>query len=330
MKTMIVSGYGVRIGVEKGVLVVKDKNSVEKISIGDLDQVVIATSGVSISSKAIRVLLRHGVDIVFLDSRGLPAGRIWLPYLTKTTLTRRAQYEAYVNGFGLTIAKAMVWAKIMNQAGLLRRLARSTGDSELREESYRVESYLSRIEGVSGSLAEARGKLREIEACAARIYWSCLATILPGDIGFNGRDYESNDVFNISLNYLYAVAYTEAWRELVLAGLDPFAGYIHVDRSGKPSLVYDYIEMFRVSLVDYMLVKLYLNTTWRPRVDEGLLDREDRARLLKEFYLNLERKVKPRRKNQSMTLRQALRHYAYRLADSLRELQPYEGFVEKW
>ena len=330
MKTMIISGYGVKIGVEKGILVVKDKNSVEKISIGDLDQVIIATSGVSITSKAIRVLLRHGVDVVFLDSRGLPAGRLWLPYLTKTTLTRRAQYEAYVNGFGLTIAKAIVQAKLMNQAGLLRRLARNTEDSGLREESYRVESYLSRIEEVNGSLIEARDKLREVEAHAARVYWSCLATILPRDIGFNGRDYESSDAFNISLNYLYAVAYTEAWRELVLAGLDPFAGYLHVDRSGRPSLVYDYIEMFRASLVDYMLIKLYTNTTWRPRISDGLLDHESRARLLKEFYLNLERKVKPRKKNQSMTLRQALRHYAYRLADSLRELQPYEGFIEKW
>lgn len=330
MKTMIISGYGIRVGIEKGVLVVRDKNNAEKISVGDLDQVVIATSGVSISSKAIRVLLRHGVDVVFLDARGLPAGRLWLPYLTKTTLTRRAQYEAYVNGFGLTIAKAIVWAKISNQAGVLRRLARTTGIHELRDESYGIESYLSRIEGVHGTLAGARDKLREIEAHAARIYWSCIAMVLPRDIGFNGRDYDSSDAFNISLNYLYAVAYTETWRELVLAGLDPFAGYIHVDRSGRPTLVYDYVEMFRVSLVDYMLVKLYVNTTWRPNVNEGLLSHESRAKLLNEFYVNLERKTRPRGRKESMSLRQALRHYAYRLAESLRERKTYEGFIEKW
>ncbi len=330
MKTLIVAGYGIRIGVEKGLLVIRGRDGVQKISLGDLDQVVIATGGVSISSRAIRAMLRSGVDIVFLDSRGMPAARLWLPYLTKTTLTRRAQYEAYLDGRGLRIAKSIVWCKLLNQSGFLKRMARTTGLSELRDYAYNIEALTARINSIEGVLEEAREALRSIEAQAARIYWSSIALVLPEDIGFNGRDYDAGDVFNVSLNYLYAVAYTEAWRELVLAGLDPFAGYIHSDRSGKLSLVYDYIEMFRVSLVDHLLVKLYRSTQWRPRIEEGLMDAESRGRLIKEFYNNMERRVKPRELSRSMTLRQALRHYAYQLAQALRENTEYKGFIEKW
>ena len=39
-------------------------------------------------------------------------------------------------------------------------------------------------------------------------------------------------------------------RALVLAGLDPYAGFIHVDRPGKPSLALDLIEEFRQAAVD--------------------------------------------------------------------------------
>ena len=34
------------------------------------------------------------------------------------------------------------------------------------------------------------------------------------------------------------------------AGLEPFAGFLHVDRSGKPSLVLDLMEEFRQPVVD--------------------------------------------------------------------------------
>jgi CRISPR-associated protein Cas1 len=34
------------------------------------------------------------------------------------------------------------------------------------------------------------------------------------------------------------------------AGLEPFGGFLHVDRPGKPSLVLDLIEEFRQPIVD--------------------------------------------------------------------------------
>jgi len=44
------------------------------------------------------------------------------------------------------------------------------------------------------------------------------------------------------------------WTALTLAGLEPFAGFLHVDRPGKPSLVLDFIEEFRQPVVDRVVV----------------------------------------------------------------------------
>ena len=40
----------------------------------------------------------------------------------------------------------------------------------------------------------------------------------------------------------------------MLAGLDPYAGFLHVDRPGKPSLVLDLIEEFRQPIVDKTVI----------------------------------------------------------------------------
>ena len=55
---------------------------------------------------------------------------------------------------------------------------------------------------------------------------------------------------NALLNYGYGILYSQVWSALTLAGLEPFAGFLHVDRPGKPSLVLDFIEEFRQPIVD--------------------------------------------------------------------------------
>jgi len=44
---------------------------------------------------------------------------------------------------------------------------------------------------------------------------------------------------------------------LSVAGLEPYAGFLHTDRSGRPSLVFDLIEEFRQPVVDRLVVRLF-------------------------------------------------------------------------
>jgi CRISPR-associated protein Cas1 len=63
------------------------------------------------------------------------------------------------------------------------------------------------------------------------------------ELDWPGRQTQgATDPLNAALNYCYGVLYAQVERALVLAGLDPYGGFLHVDRPGKPSLTLDLIE----------------------------------------------------------------------------------------
>lgn len=324
MRTLIITGYGVKIGARKGLLLITGKDLRREESLMELEQVVIASSGVSVSSKAVRMLIEHGVDLVFLDSRGYPVGRVYPPFINRTVDTRRAQYLSYYDGKRYYIARVFIESKIRNQAGLLKRYGFILGNEELRQLSREIKRLINKMDKDSSDPIQ---QYRLVEAEAARYYWSGVALLVPRDLGFDRRDQDGSDPFNIVLNYGYGILYAEAWRALVLAGLDPYAGYMHVDRSGKPVLVYDYVEMYR-PVIDHALLKL-VRKGWRPKISGGLLDYESRSRIIKAIHSELERKTSMY--GEPVTIRQAMKRNAFTLASFIRGETPvYKGFVMDW
>ncbi len=324
MRTLVVTGYGVKIRVRNGLLLITGKDLKQEESLYDLEQVVIASSGVSISSKAVRMLIEHGVDLVFLDSRGYPVGRVYPPFINRTVDTRRAQYMSYYDGKRYYIARVFVESKIRNQAGLLKRYGFNLGNNELKQLSREIKGLVNELDKDNDDLIK---HYRLVEAKAARYYWPGVALLVPEDMGFNARDQDGNDPFNITLNYGYGILYGEAWRALVLAGLDPYAGYMHLDRSGRPVLVYDYVEMYR-PVIDYALLKL-VRRGWRPKINSGLLDYESRVRIIKAIHDEFERKTNMY--GEPVTIRQAMKRNAFSLASFIRGETPiYKGFVMDW
>jgi CRISPR-associated protein Cas1 len=77
------------------------------------------------------------------------------------------------------------------------------------------------------------------------------------------------------LNYGYGILYGNVWGAILNAGLEPFAGFLHVDRPGKPSLVLDLVEEFRQPVVDRAILSA-VNLGINVRMENGLLDRESR------------------------------------------------------
>ena len=318
MRSLIVSGYGVKISARKEVFIVSSKEATSRIPPTDIDQIIIQTGGVSITSKAIRLALKYAIDIVILDSRGAPWGRIYSATPTGSVLTRRSQYEAIYNGVRDRIALAIARAKLLNQAGHLKYWSRKTGVG-LRT--------FRKIEELARDLKP--DSILKIEAHAAHIYWQGVAMYLPGNLGFNGRNPDSSDPFNVALNYAYSILYSNCHRVLSIAGLDPYAGFIHVDRSGRPSLIYDYAEIFKPSAVDYPLLKLF-REGFIPRIEQGLIDRRDRAEIAKAVSENMNRVVREVQDHNPKTIEQAMRATAVRLASALNSKGDFKPFIERW
>ncbi|MEM0246905.1 MAG: CRISPR-associated endonuclease Cas1 [Desulfurococcaceae archaeon] len=329
MKTVLISGYGVRLRYREGLLIAESKNGgVQEMPLLDVDQLVVATGGVWLSSKLVRKLVEHGVDLIFLDSRGNPVGRVYPPFINRTVETRRAQYMAYGTYRGAHVMKELAYAKLMNQAGLLRRYYYYTHIEDLKTCVNRIVDLSLKARSLDCPFDEARERLRVIEAEAARYYWPCYATLLPRDLGFEGRDHDSGDPVNVSLNYAYGVLYGECWKALVLGGLDPYAGFLHVDRSGKPVLVFDFVEMFRFS-ADAALLGLF-RRGWKPLISGGLLSYESRERIVECLFKYMDETRCRYIDEAPVSLRQAVKKAALALASYLRGEGVFEGYVHGW
>jgi CRISPR-associated protein Cas1 len=148
---------------------------------------------------------------------------------------------------------------------------------------------------------EKRQELMNIEAEGARFYWSAIRLILPAELNFVGRETRgAEDPFNAMLNLGYqTILFPEVWKAVSYAGLDPYAGYLHADRPGKPSLVLDLMEEFRQQVVDRTVITLLSKGVIKPdevlaveRAEEGrVLDRNVVKIILTSLQERLDTKV---------------------------------------
>jgi CRISPR-associated protein Cas1 len=312
-----------RIYARKGVVRV-DAEDGERVEVSPAlyDQLVVSTRAASISSAALILLAQQGVDVVLLGPRGLPAARLHPPVVNKTAETRLAQYAAALDGRGLEAAKAIVEAKVRNQAALLRYAAKSRREEWPAVEAERLSEAADRVRASKPDPVE----LRELEAAAARVYWQAVARLLPPELGFQGRDPAADDPLNMALNYGYAILYARCERALVLVGLDPYAGFMHALKSGRQALTFDFAEQFRQAAVDKPLIF----STPKLEVASGSLSRESRRAVAELVLAELS---KPHAHGASKApLDQIILRKAVELASFLRGSSPvYVGFrVRFW
>jgi CRISPR-associated protein Cas1 len=70
---------------------------------------------------------------------------------------------------------------------------------------------------------------------------------------------------------------------LILAGLDPYGGFLHADRPGKPSLVLDLIEEFRQPVVDRTVIGMVKKRFVIKQDEDARLSETTRTRLAEKI-----------------------------------------------
>ena len=125
---------------------------------------------------------------------------------------------------------------------------------------------------VGRCIDDVRHQLMGIEGVCGRIYWDAVQVIVRDKAEFVGRATRgAQDEVNSLLNYGYGILYAQVWGAVLNAGLEPFAGFLHVDRPGKPSLVLDLVEEFRQPVVD-RVVLAHVNLGEAITLENGMLD----------------------------------------------------------
>ena len=262
---LIIDGYGSYIHRKENLFEVEKKTETqekkkEEISADVVSQILI-TSKASISSEAIRLAMEKQIDIVYLDWYGKPYARTYPCKLGGTTLTRRRQATKYLSNETVNMVKMMIWAKISNQLILLKQLAKARKSREFDGYIRQIKANMTKLDAIEGNVDEARDAILGIEGYCSTQYWAALTMILP----FKGREQEAKDIVNAMLNYGYGILYSEIEKACIIAGLDPYLGFLHTDRYGKPSTVLDMIEEFRQTIVDRAIITLFA----RKQVDES-------------------------------------------------------------
>lgn len=255
LKPLYLNTQGLRVGKSGEVLQMKDKDSlVQEARIGELCQVNLM-GNVQISTQAVQALCDSGVPVCYFSMGSWFYG-ITTGLNTKNVFLRRAQFSAAGQEWiCLPLSRRLVAGKIRNQRTMLQR-------NHIEPPSDALLGLRQMIE--AAERARSLDELLGIEGNAARIYFGEFAGMIkaengavdadapPGfDFDFAGRNRRPpRDPVNSLLSLAYSLLAKDITVTAYAVGFDPYVGFYHQPRFGRPALALDLMEPFRPLIAD--------------------------------------------------------------------------------
>jgi len=151
----------------------------------------------------------------------------------------------------LSLARKIVSGKIENCRVLLSR-----NDKEIPGE---VLESLKRLAAQAEGASQMQSLLG-FEGAAAEVYFGRFGNMLKSSQNFsfqNRNKRPPKDPVNSVLSYLYGVLAKELFSTVLAAGFDPYLGFYHQPRYGRPALALDMMEEFRPVIADSSALTLF-------------------------------------------------------------------------
>jgi CRISPR-associated protein Cas1 len=251
MATMYVTEQGARIEKEyRRILVTKHDEILMRVPLARLSHVVLV-GRVGATTPALQALLRAEVGLSLVSRTGRLRGRL-MPPTGKNIPRRHAQYaRARDPDFCLRVSRAIVGGKLRNQRTMARRLCR---EHEHIDETpiEALDEAVDALEGTS-NLAHLRGQ----EGRGARAYFRILRQAVPEAWGLERRARRPPpDPTNALLSLGYTLLTQNMIAAAEIVGLDPYDGFFHADKHGRPALALDLVEEFRSIIADSVALTL--------------------------------------------------------------------------
>lgn len=224
-----------------------------KIRLIDMSELVVF-GNVQVTTQAIRRMAEENIPICYLTYGG------WFSAVTagmshKNIELRMHQHKKHAEkNARLGIAREIVFGKIRNSIIMLRRNHKSPPEKTLAEldmlgeRARRIKKY----EALLG-----------IEGMAARIYFAEFNGMIKSESAifkFTDRNRRPpKDPINAILSFLYSMLVRQAMMVVTTVGMDPYLGFLHMPKYGKPALVLDIIEEFRPIVADSVCITVINN-----------------------------------------------------------------------
>lgn len=324
---------GAYVGLSCGNLMVTGPGG-EKLGSASLENLkeVVVCGPVQLTTQTIHECLKINIPIHYLNYHGRYVGSSF-PMFHFHGILREAQWRTHFDDTkALSFARIIVGSKIRNIRTLMMRYLRDNRTEEDFAQFGQLKS-LSRKAAVSDN----EDSLRGVEGAASRIYFGRFADyIKPGmrnEFPFNGRNRRPpKDPVNAMLSFGYSLLAKDAAGAAVRVGFDPFCGFYHSMKYGRPSLALDMMEFFRQPIVDSVVISA---------VNNSIFKKTDFLQYQNVFYLN-ERGRKKFLVQYEMRKKDLITHpqFHYRLSYErtielqyrllgkymLKEIETYEGF----
>lgn len=297
---------------------------------------IVMTTGMALSTDAIKLAMMHNVDIVFMEQHGKPIGRVWHAKLGSTTKIRKAQLVASLNETGLTWTKAWISQKMENQLELIKDLKKHRPQHAdfLNDKIERIQNLIVSVQQAAGTtVRDIAESLRGWEGTAGRLFFETLSYVLPVEYQFKGRSNRpAADAFNAFLNYAYGMLYGKIEKTLIVAGVDPYVGFLHRDDYNQLSMVYDFIEPYRI-YADEVVFRLFsakkVNKSHVDLLANGVSLNTEGKPLLVEAFNKFMDETPIRHNGRNLTRSHIIQLEAHRFANSLIEKEISTDIVEQ-
>ncbi len=271
-EVLVVQTPGAQVGQRGDMFTVSVKGEVVQKMPGHQLRAIYCYGAVQLTAQAVQTALDLDIDVSYFS----PAGRFLgllrgLP--TSGVDARRGQYEMFGREVvRLRLARQIIRAKIHNQRVLMMR----NGDAP--------KSVVERMASLRDGVAEVMDltQLLGYEGMAANLYFEHFTTMLKSrgegwSFEFKGRNKRPpRDPVNALLSLAYSMLAKELTGVCHAVGLDPFLGFLHQPRYGRPALALDLMEEFRPLIADSVVISL---------INRGELGVDDFVRSANGTYL---------------------------------------------
>ncbi len=327
MATMYVTEQGAQLEKEYGrLLVTKDDELLMRVPLARVSHVVLV-GNIGVTTPAMIALLAAGVRLSLMSPTGQLRGRL-LPPTDKNLPLRHQQYtRAQDAAFCLEVARAIVVGKLRNQRTLARRLCLSHPGAD--------PASVQLMTGAIKKALRCKGmdELRGAEGMGARGYFAVLRHAVPAAWRPAKRLRRPPPD---PMNALQSLGYTLLTQDLMAAcevvGLDPYDGFFHADKYGRPALALDLMEEFRSVIVDsavLMVINKGMLTPadFVPAADEGVvLTSRGLKVFLHQYSQRINARVKHPQAGRPLTYQQCFEVQARAMAKAIQGENPYLPF----
>jgi CRISPR-associated protein Cas1 len=250
-EVLVVQTPGAQIGQHGDQLVVSVRGEDARKIPGQQVRAIYCYGAVQVTAQAVETCLDLGIDVAYFSPagrflgllRGLPASGVD---------ARRGQYRLFeFPGVRLKLAREVIRAKIHNQRVMLMR------NGEVPD---RILKLMVNFRDATESACEMT-ELLGFEGSAAAIYFEQFESMLKQREGWKfdwrGRNRRPpRDPVNALLSLGYSMLVKELTGVCYAVGLDPFLGFMHQPRYGRPALALDLMEEFRPLVADSVAISL--------------------------------------------------------------------------